>query len=250
MATYDKETIIRYVDNELSPEEKQQIEEDLVKDASLAGEIDLYRQLKAALQERLPHDPKGDALLGTLREMNKKYFAPSAPSVEASPKVVPFRKYFTGMAAAAAVIIAVVMLWPSNREGFLEKLGHTDMISTTERGGNTDSLLQQASEFFNKQQFDRALPLLDRAVKEDSSSQLALFYRGVTQWHTGAADAARRDLEKVYDGGSALQYEAAFYMAISYAGQKNKPAALEWLKRIPEDTPVSDKAKQLKKELE
>jgi tetratricopeptide (TPR) repeat protein len=110
-------------------------------------------------------------------------------------------------------------------------------------------LLQQASVYFNREQFDKALPLLDRAVKEDSSSQLALFYRGVATWHTGAAVAALKDLEQVYKSGSLLQYEAAFYMALIYAGEKDKAAALDWLKKIPEDAPVAEKAAALRAQI-
>jgi hypothetical protein len=67
----------------------------------------------------------------------------------------------------------------------------------------------------------------------------------VAGWHTGAVDAARKDLERVYNGGSLLQYEAAFYIALSYAGQKNNSTAKEWLNKIPEDAPISGKAKEL-----
>jgi tetratricopeptide (TPR) repeat protein len=154
------------------------------------------------------------------------------------------------MAAAASVILAVVLLWPSTKGDYLERLGRTEMISTTERGGNADSLFQQAAVYFNQQQFDKALPLLDKAVKEDSSSQLALFYRGVAAWHTGAMEAARKDLEQVYKGGSLLQYEAAFYLALGYAGQKDKASAKEWLARIPEGTSVAEKARELARKLE
>jgi tetratricopeptide (TPR) repeat protein len=245
MATYDKEYIIRYVENELSPEERQQFEADLQKDAALAAELALYGELRSTLQQRLPKDETAIALRKTFREMNAKYFAAAGGA-----KIVPFRKYFAGIAAAAAVIVAIILLWPSGSDNYLQSLGHTEMISSTERGGNADSLLQQASEYFNNQQFDKALPLLERAVKEDSSSQLALFYRGLAQWHTGATQAARADLERVYSGGSALQYEAAFYLALSYAGEKNKAAAREWLKKIPVGSPVSDKAKELASRLE
>jgi len=239
MATYDKEMIIRYVEDELPAEERQQFEEDLQKDASLADEVALYRELRSVLQERLPADTGLDALRGTLASMNAKYFG---------AKRISMTRWLTGMAAAASVILAVALLWPSR--DYLERLGRTEMISTTERGGNADSLLQQASVYFNQQQFDKALPLLDRAVKEDSSSQLALFYRGVAAWHTGAVDGARKDLERVYKGGSLLQYEAAFYIALGYAGQKNKATAKEWLNKIPEGTPVSEKAKELGRKLE
>jgi tetratricopeptide (TPR) repeat protein len=123
------------------------------------------------------------------------------------------------------------------------------MLSTTERGTNADSLLQQAAVFFNRQEFTKALPLLDKAVKADSSSQLALFYRGIAGWHTGATDAARTDLQQVYNGESLLRYEAAFYMALIYASGKNNTAATEWLKKIPEGTPVSARAKELENKL-
>jgi tetratricopeptide (TPR) repeat protein len=242
MATYDKEMIIRYVEGELSAEERQQFEADLRKDPSLSDEIALYKEVRSVLQDRLKPDEGSDALRTTLQGMNKKYFG-VAPATGA--KRISMTRWLAGMAAAASVILAVVLLWPSGKGNYLDSLGRTEMISTTERGGNADSLLQQAAVFFNQQQFDKALPLLDKAVKEDSSSQLALFYRGVAAWHTGAADAARKDLEQVYKGGSLLQYEAAFYMALGYAGQENKPAAKEWLSKIPEGTPVSEKAKEL-----
>ena len=109
--------------------------------------------------------------------------------------------------------------------------------------------MQQAALFFNRQEFAKALPLLDRAVRADSSSQLALFYRGVAGWHTGLLESARKDLEQVYNGESLLRYEAAFYMALSYATQKNNAAAEEWLKKIPEGTPVSGRAKELEDKL-
>ena len=246
MATYDKEMIIRYVEEELSAEERRQFEADLQKDPSLADEVTLYREVRSVLQERLQPDEGAGRLRTTLQGMNTKYF--SGDETNAIPatgaKRISMTQWMTGMAAAASVILAVVLLWPSGK-GSLDSLGRTEMIGTTERGGNADSLLQQASVYFNQQQFDKALPLLDKAVKADSSSQLALFYRGVAAWHTGAEDAARKDLEQVYKGGSVLQYEAAFYMALSYAGQKNKPAAKQWLDKIPEGTPVSEKAREL-----
>jgi hypothetical protein len=241
MAPYDKEFIIRYVDEELSAEERRQFEADLQTDPSLAAEVAGYIEIKTTLQQRLPHDDKAEALQNTLKELNKDYFGgPSAAS-----KRIPMIRWLAGMAAAASVILATLLLWPYGKEDYVDKLGRTEMISTTERGGNADSSLQQASVFFNRQEFSKALPLLDKAVREDSASQLALFYRGVSEWHTGALDAARKDLSQVYNRESLLQYEAAFYIALSYAGRKNDSAANEWLKKIPEGSPVSGKAKEL-----
>ncbi|SRR5260221_1473492 len=252
MATYDKEFIIRYAEDELTEEEKKRFEADLQNDPSLAAQLSLYRELKAALQQRLPQDATGEALRSTLSGLNKTYFA--RPSGAAGPipsvKRVSILRWMTAAAAAACIIAVIGLLILPSRNNTLDRLGHTEMVSTTERGGNADSLLQQAAVFFNRQEFAKALPLLDRAVKADSSSQLALFYRGVAGWHTGAIEEARKDLGQVYNGESLLRYEAAFYIALSYASQKNNAAAKEWLKKIPEGTPVSGRTKELENKLQ
>jgi tetratricopeptide (TPR) repeat protein len=243
MATYTNEDIIRYAEGELSSEEKQKMDDDLRTDASLAASVELYRQLKGTLEQRLPADDGAAALQQTLRDMRGKYFG------ETGGIVVPirsFRKYVVGLAAAAAILFAVVMLWPSD---YLNTYGKTQMVGTTERGEGNDSLMEQASVYFNGGDFGKALPLLEQAFKKDSTNQTALFYKGVTLLHTGAVDEARRDLGSVYRGGSLFTYEAAFYMALSYAQQKNNVAAKEWLDKIPAGAPGADKAAGLRRKL-
>lgn len=261
MAAYDKEFIIRYAENELSEEERRRFEADLLTDASLAAELSLYLELRRTLEHRLPKDADADALRSTLSGLNKEYFV--------SPVRRPSRVRWIAWSAAAACVIVVlgIYLLPSRNGDFIDRLGRTEMVSTESRGANADSLLQQAATFFNQQQFDKALPLLDKAVVADSSSQLAIFYRGIAEWHTGSVDRARKDLTGVYNGESLLRYEAAFYIALTYAGEKNggavaggknwtittggrnRAAAMEWLDKIPAGTPVSSRANELRDKL-
>ena len=285
MATYDKETIIRYVDDELPPEERHQFEAALQTDVSLAAETTLYRELKDTLADRLPPDETREALQETLRGMNTRYFAanpvagdlpaqatgespvratggsptqatggsPTQATGESPVRALsshPLRKYWPVLPAVAAAIVLLLVLFPLRRSTTLDQLGRTEMVGTAERGAGADSLLGQAAVYFNAQQFDKALPYLDRAVKADSASQLALFYRGVAEGHLGQTVSSRADLEKVYESGSALQYEAAFYMALGYARENNKAAALSWLKKIPADAPVAEKAGALAQKLQ
>jgi hypothetical protein len=243
MAAYDKEVIIRYADNELSEEERRQFEADLSADPAMAAELALYLELRQTLQQRLPQDEGADALRSTTSEFNKQYFG----GADRRPALVR-RIAFSAAAAACVILVIGLFLLPGGDRG-LDRLGRTEMVNITSRGGNTDTLLQQAAGYFNSRQFGKALPLLDKAVAADTGSQLALFYRGVTEWHTGSADQARKDLTKVYNGESLLRYEAAFYIALSYAGEKKDAAAREWLDRIPEGTPVSSRANQLRDKL-
>ena len=166
--------------------------------------------------------------------------------VKMKVRVEVFRKYVVGLAAAAAILFAVVMLWPSD---YLDAYGKTQMVGTTERGEGSDSLMEQASAYFNEGHFTQALPLLDRAFQQDSSNQAALFYKGVALLHTGGLEQARQDLTKVFAGVSLFRYEAAFYMALSYAQQKNNAVAKEWLDKIPAGAPGADKAAGLRRKL-
>jgi tetratricopeptide (TPR) repeat protein len=123
------------------------------------------------------------------------------------------------------------------------------MVGVTERGEGNDSLMEQAASYFNDGKFDKALPLLDQAFGKDSSNQTALFYRGVARLHADAVDQARQDLRRVYEGGSLFRYEAAFYIALSYA-KGDKAVARSWLEKIPAGAPGADKAAELRKKLD
>lgn len=241
MATYDNAYIIRYIEGDLSPEERQAFEAALQTDASLAASLALYREVETVLQQRLPADAGVTALRERMEELKKVHFAKG-------PKRIPVIRYITGFAAAAAIIVFAIVLWP--RGDYMDRFGGTQMVSSAERGDGADSLLQQAAVYFNKGQFDRALPLLQKSVAADSSNTMALFYRGVAQLHMHAIDAGRQDLERVYNTESIFRYEAAFYTALSYAQQKNAIAAREWLDKIPAGTPVSEKAAELRKKVE
>jgi hypothetical protein len=245
MPTYDKEFIIRYVDGELDAAERRDFEVQLEQDPSLAGEVALYQELKATLSDRLPPDNTATALRARLSALNKEYFKP-----DTGARRIPMVRWASGIAAAAVLlVVATLFLWPSDNRSLYRRLGDTQMVGLTERGDQTDTLIQQAAGYFNRKEFAKALPLLDRAVSTDSANQLALFYRGVASLHIGSIAAARVDLEKVYAAGSLLRYEAAFYLALSFAEEKNNAAAKDWLQRIPADAPVSARAKELKTSL-
>jgi len=244
MPTYDKEFIIRYVDGELDAAERRDFEVQLEQDPSLAGEVALYRELKATLSERLNPDDTAIALRERLSALNKEYF-----KTNTGARRIPMVRWAAGMAAAVLLIVATLLLWPSDNKTLYQRLGDTQMVGLTERGDQTDTLMQEAAGYFNRKEFAKALPLLDRAVGADSANQLALFYRGVAGLHIASIAAARADLGEVYNAGSLLRYEAAFYLALSYAEEKNNDAAREWLKRIPGDAPVSTRAKELETSL-
>lgn len=256
MASYDKEWIVRYVDGELDPGEKAGFEAALQTDAELAAEVALYREVRAVLAERLPADATGEALKERTAQLNREYFREETIRKESDredairkepiSKISNFR-WLQMAAAVACVVVAVELLWPEGYARKIEKLGQTEMIGITERGSQTDTLLRGAAILFNEKQFSKALVILDQVVATDSSSQLALFYRGVAAWHTGDLELARGSLQRVYESGSLLRNDAAYYMALTYAGEKNGAMAREWLQKIPAAEDERLKVKELHK---
>jgi tetratricopeptide (TPR) repeat protein len=248
MATYDNQWIIRYVDGELSPEELVPFEATLQTDARLSAEVELYRELKATLRERLPEDQTREGLIQRTSRLNKQYFEPAGPGMSiVSRRRMPALRWLTPLAAAACILAAIVLLWPADYTRKLDRLGQTEMIGITERGVQTDTLLQRAAVFFNEKQFNKALPLLNQAVAADSTSKLALFYRGIAAWHTADLQLARASLQQVYESNALLKNDAAFYMALTFAQEKNTTMALEWLQKIPAAAPEHGKAGELEK---
>lgn len=243
MAAYNNEDIIRYVDGEMPAEERQLFEAALQKDAELAAALAQYREVAATLSDRLPPDPRRDALRAELQRHRNAHFSRKG-------KVVSVKKYLTAIGAAAAILAGILLFrFYSHDTNYMDTYGNIEMQVAVERGSNTDTLLQSAALYFNEKAYTKVIPLLDTYLKTDSSSQMALYYRGVAAVQTGAIAAGLADLKKVYGGASIFRYDAAFYIALYYAQQQNKKEALDWLKLIPADVATAAKAAALKKDL-
>ncbi|PSL47180.1 hypothetical protein CLV51_10225 [Chitinophaga niastensis] len=243
MAAYNNEDIVRYVDEDMLPGEREQFEAALQEDAALSAAVAQYRALRSTLSARLQPDEQVKLLKTKLEELRPKHFG------KEPAKVVSMKKYFIAAGAAAAVLAGVLLFRYSHDTDYMGSYGNIEMQVSAERGNNADSLLQSAALYFNEKAYTKVIPLLDAYLKTDSSSQTALYYRGVAATHTNAVAAGLVDLEKVYDGESVFKYDAAFYIALYYAQQQKHKEAFTWLEKIPADASVAAKAAALEKEL-
>ena len=244
MAAYNNEDIIRYADGGMLPEEQQLFEAAMHADTALSAAVGEYRELKATLSARLQADPQRDQLKAGLQRRRAAYFGRKT-------KVVSFSKYLTAIGAVAAILAGILLIrFYSGDVNYMENYGNIEMQVSAERGNSTDTLLESAALYFNEKAYTKVIPLLDAYLATDSSSQTALYYRGVAATHTGAEAAGLADLEKVYEGASVFKYDAAFYMALYFASQHKKKEALVWLKKIPTGASVAAKAAALEKDLE
>lgn len=236
------ENIARYAENEMTAAERQLFETALAADKDLQQQLALYHQVHAGLQQQLAADDKKEALKATLENLGKEHFQrPGA-------KVIPLRVYIRGAVAVAAAAI-VIMIWQPWQPGLFDEYAGTRMIPSAVRGEDTDTLLEKASIAFNKKDFTGAAGLLQRAVEEQPGNSLAGYYYGIALLQTGQTETARNILTDIYNGQSVFTYDAAFYIALSYLKEKNKPACREWLKKIPPGVHNYARANELMRKL-
>ncbi|HEY0273629.1 MAG TPA: hypothetical protein VGC22_10620, partial [Chitinophaga sp.] len=115
---------------------------------------------------------------------------------------------------------------------------------------SASALQQQAADAFNRRHFETALQLLDRQLAQQPSDSLSLLYKGISLMELNQLGPARALFKTVFTPQSGpLQYEAAFYMALTYEREHNYSQALSWLAKIPETAPNYGKAQQMMNEL-
>lgn len=238
--------IARYAEGLMEADEQAAFETRLAADASLQQQLALYREVHATLQQHFTPDEQLAQLQQTLNSMRGQFFT----ATKAPARVVPFKRYLQRAMAVAAILIAVVFIWQPWKPGLFKQYAETTMVAPVERGGDADSVLQQAVTAFNHKEFATAAPLLEKLYQQDSANSFIAFYYGVALLQINRLTDARTVMGHIFAGPSAFKYEGAFYLGLSYLKEKDKANCINWLQKIPPDAPNYDKARELLKKLQ
>jgi tetratricopeptide (TPR) repeat protein len=158
--------------------------------------------------------------------------------------------YVVITAIIAAGLAGLLFLSPWHKDVYRQFSG-TEMEHIHHEGqeGDTSLLLHEAASSFNHGHYTHAIQVLDQVLAKDSLHAAAHYFKGVSLIELGKQKDARKELVTVFSGTSAFQYNAAFYIALSYLKEGKKQQCLEWLLKIPDNAPVYFKAQSLKDEL-
>jgi Tfp pilus assembly protein PilF len=253
---YSFEDIARYAEQEMPAEERQAFEAALGTDAELQQQLALYREVDSNLQQQFTPDAQREQLKNTLQGMRSEFFAgkadastDSTANTKAPAKVVSMNRYLKAAVSIAAVLVIGLFVWNPFNGDLYEQYSPTTMVTQVERGGHTDSVLNEATVAFNGKEFTTAAVLLAEVVQQQPDNSFANFYFAVSLLESGQTRQSREVLTKVYNGTSAFKYEAAFYLALSYIKAKDEAAAKGWLEKIPADAGNYAKAQEVLKKL-
>lgn len=239
------EHIELYLNEEMSPEERHDFQQRLKQDNVLQEQLRQYKEVNGILSRRMNLPKDEQRLREQLQEKRSQYFSQDS-------KIVPFtshRKKWYAIASVAAVALILITLWAPWQQDTLGRYGHIQMITSTVRGNEQNAGKTKAAQLFNDKKYEQALPLLDSLVQINPSDARSRFYRGVTLLHLHREAKAREELNIIYKGQSIYQYNAAYFIALSYLQKNNKDSCRYWLQRIPKDAAVYPKAEKVWKKI-
>jgi hypothetical protein len=247
MKEFDYNMINRYLDGEMNAEELKAFELQMQQDADLQNEVELTRDVFSTLKIKLEPGENEKELRNSLQEMNAEFFAGKVEQA----KIIPLnrKKWMTAVAAIFTMALLLTVWQPWKKEDLYQQYAALQMPGIAQRGATTDSLLKSAVENFNNKKFKEAIPAFEEVLKDSSQNTFVQYYYSIALLQNNQIEKSRALLAQLYNGVSLFKYDAAFYIALSYLKEKNKPVCKEWLNKVPADTGPYNKAQELFKKL-
>jgi len=241
MSSFDFEDIARFVEGDMTEQERQQFSAQLENDHELAAKLREYQHIDSSLRMKLVDDSRDQVFKASLDTFGKEYFRNS--------RVIPLKRYITWAASIAAVFV-VFLIWSPWKANMYEQYAATSMPATAERGEvSGQGEMQEAATAFNRKDFNLAKSKLETVLKSEPANNMAKLYYGISLIETGQTVEARKHLLQVFNGESVFKYDAGFYIALSYLKEKKEKECALWLKKIPADAPNYEKAQELFRKL-
>lgn len=243
MSAYDYDTIGRYVDEAMNPDERRAFELSLSQDEGLKKEVEMYRNVQDELRMALHPDKEEELLRQTLASMREEL-------LDSRGRVVRLRGKGWWLAAAVAAAMVGLFLWqPWATDPYREFISNK-MAPIAERGASTDSLLQLVTAEFNHQKYDQSLGPFEKLLQKQPDNAYVRFYYAISLLQSGQIVRSRSEFQEIFQGNSLFQFDAALYMGIGYLKQKDLSSGREWLRKIPADASSYGKAQALLKKID
>jgi len=253
-----EERIIQYLEQEMSPDERQAFEQELQQDSQLAAEFEAQRQVYVATwlagreQEKQRLDAMGRKMLaeGAQKAFNPEWEeASSTDSLESDAKVIPFFQRPTTWAlfAAAAVVILLLVFrpWASSlspmdqakqlyTEAYLDEVVREN-ISFELRGTRPeDSLITHIGKLRAEGSYLEAAAatgVLIDSYPESPNLDLWYYYKGLLFLKGGNFEDATEALAEV-GSGTDRGDKAQWYRALASLGKGDVASTREILTQI------------------
>ncbi len=230
------EHIQDYLDDILSPEDRQLFEVELASNAELREETNHQRGLRQTLSKHLRANEGVPALLLTLQSASDNYFAESQPQ----KRSMVIRWLIPVVAAACLLLVFTIPgLWTVNYEALPE------MSVSVARGADDENTSRLAAEAFNAKDYARSTELLQLLIAEDTTQIRGRYYLGLS--YLGMKDYRQSAvvLRPVADGKAVYADDARYFLAVALWRLGEPDEALRYAERVTSQSGYHRKARKL-----
>lgn len=230
----------------LKEDERQAVLDRAAADPEFVAEFALRREMS----EWPRRETARQALRENLESIGAAFF--DAPAEEQAPPAmkahVNWRRWM--LAAAAAVLLGVAVWFISRPEPALyRQYARYAPPAFTERGA-AEEAATAAENAFKAGRFEACLSALDRLLTAQPGNPTATLYKGICLLELDRPAEARRVLEPLVLGRSALRADAVWYSALSYLLENNHAACKIGLQVLIPGDDHYEEAQKLIRQLE
>lgn len=225
------EQIEQYLLGQMDTAAHASFEQLMATDPALRAEVDLQQKLQATLEA------------GT-------FLAEQATAESAATAPAPVRKLSRRWlyAAAAVLVLAIGATWwlqraPAYGQLYAKYYQADPGLPVTM--GSADSatyVFYDAMISYKEGNFSLAAERWQQLATRTGTTDTLQYYIGMARLNNGQTEESRQLLQPVANNQrSVFKEQAAWYLALSYLSTGDKPAAIRWLRRLPDD----ERAQQL-----
>lgn len=243
------EKIEDFVEGRLSPEEREHFKAEMSKDAVLAEEVNIYKNLpkifeEAELEEDVQH------LRATLNKMRIPEYGNVVQmctnnknkEVEKKTNTTNQRRLLYILAVAATVTLLIFVAQPfffhssstASEKIYAQYAQQHSPLNLTSKGTPTDEVATNLEKAFNEQDYQKTLTLSQTYLKSDSTAYDVLLAKAIAELELGDDEAALSTLAQLRQSDVRIN-QADWYTALTYLKMQDTAAAQKILNQIVAD---------------
>lgn len=229
-----------YLQNELSNEDRINLESQLKNDGDLSEKFSIYKENLSFLNQKFSNESAD--FRQNLQNISREHFS----QANQTAKVIRFQPWKYAVAASIVVFFGIWFLMRNDMPEYSDFNQHEE-ASFVERGEN-DANLKAAQDAFNLKNYKEAVIELEALLKKENSVEIRYFY-AISLLEQNQFVKAEKCFNDLKNGNSVYKEKAVWYLALSQLKQKNKEGCIKYLEQISEGSEDYEKAQKLLNDL-
>ncbi len=226
--------IEKYLDNDMSLEEKETFEAEVNSNPALAEELKLQQDMRLVYEDEQWIEGDKQILKNKEAKSLKSFFkSKEAAFLKTSIEEVVIENrsrnksfYFIGVAASITILIIIslfVFKGNGNDKLYTQYIQIDDIPSLITRGEDNNGLIKKAQLLFENKKYNEAIEVFTQYQNETQSiNSLSYIYTGIAYLELDEFDKAMYQFELLSRSNTLHAKKANWYMAMVYLKQNNK----------------------------